>query len=235
MFIFVLLNIFIAHINGKLAELTPEESWHCTKVLRYKTGQAIHLIDGNGNFFEGNLQLLNEKKCIAEITSGPRSQIKHPYYLHLAIAPTKNIDRMEWMVEKAVEIGIDEITFVRSKNSERTFIKEDRLIKIAESAVKQSLQSFIPKINGLTGFADIVKSDADLKFIAHCEESTKKTLKDFELKNRRSLVLIGPEGDFTNEEIVLAKTFGFTEISLGENRLRTETAGLYVCNAFALL
>lgn len=228
------MNIFIATINHTIAELTPEESWHCTKVLRFKTGDEIGLIDGKGNFYEGQLSIVNEKKCVANITFGPRVQNKHPYYLHLAIAPTKNIDRMEWLVEKAVEIGVDEITFVRCKNSERTVIKEDRLIKIAESAVKQSLQAFIPKINPLVNFTDILKTKADHKFIAHCEENTMKHLKSFDLKNKTSLVLIGPEGDFSIEEIALAKTSGFTEISLGENRLRTETAGMYVCNLFSL-
>jgi 16S rRNA (uracil1498-N3)-methyltransferase len=229
------MNIFIATINHTIAELTAEESWHCTKVLRFKVGDEIGLIDGKGNFYEGKLSVVNEKKCIADIILSPRTQIKHPYHLHLAIAPTKNIDRMEWLVEKAVEIGIDEITFVRCKNSERTVIKEERLIKIAESAVKQSLQAYIPKINGLTNFSDIINIPSDLKFIAHCEEPIKKHLKNFELRNRKSLVLIGPEGDFTPDEISLAKQSGFSEISLGENRLRTETAGLYVCNAFALL
>jgi 16S rRNA (uracil1498-N3)-methyltransferase len=234
-FTFIRMNIFIAHINSTMAELTAEESWHCTKVLRMKSGEKIHLIDGAGNFYEGELSLLNEKKCVATITEGPKTQAKHPYYLHLAIAPTKNIDRMEWLVEKAVEIGIDEITFMRCKNSERTVIKEDRLIKIAESAVKQSLQAYIPKINGLTNFSDVISVNADLKLMAHCEESTKKTIKDFEIKDRKSLVLIGPEGDFSKEEIAAAKTAGFSELSLGANRLRTETAGLYVCNAFALI
>lgn len=229
------MNIFIANINGQIAELTPEESWHCTKVLRMKAGDAIHLIDGFGNFYEGVLSTVNEKKCVATINVGPKKQNKHPYYLHLAIAPTKNIDRMEWLVEKAVEIGIDEITFVRCKNSERTVIKEDRLIKIAESAVKQSLQAYIPKINGLINFNDVITETADLKFIAHCEESSKKILKDFELKNRKSLVLIGPEGDFTSEEIKLAKTEGFSEISLGANRLRTETAGLFIVSTFSII
>lgn len=229
------MNIFIANINGQIAELTPEESWHCTKVLRVKAGEAIHLIDGIGNFYEGVLSTVNEKKCVATINVGPKKQNKHPYYLHLAIAPTKNIDRMEWLVEKAVEIGIDEITFVRCKNSERTVIKEDRLIKIAESAVKQSLQAYIPKINGLINFNDVITETADLKFIAHCEESSKKILKDFELKNRKSLVLIGPEGDFTSEEIKLAKTEGFSEISLGANRLRTETAGLFIVSTFSII
>lgn len=229
------MNIFIAHINGNTAELTSEESWHCAKVLRFKSGQKINLIDGTGNFYEGVLENVNEKKCTATITSGPKTRLKHPYYLHLAIAPTKNIDRMEWLVEKAVEIGIDEITFVRCKNSERTVLKDERLLKIAESAVKQSLQAYIPKINGLISFDDLIQSSADLKFIAHCETDSKKSLKDFELKNRKSLVLIGPEGDFSHEEINLAKTKGFSAITLGENRLRTETAGLYVVNAFALL
>ncbi len=229
------MNIFIANINHTIAELTAEESWHCTKVLRFKAGDEIGVIDGKGNFYEAQLSTVNEKKCLANITTGPRVQTKHPYYLHVAIAPTKNIDRMEWMVEKSVEIGVDEITFVRCKNSERTVIKEDRLIKIAESAVKQSLQAFIPKINPLTNFADVLKLNSDLKFIAHCEEETKKHLKSFDLKNKTSLVLIGPEGDFSTEEIALAKQNHFSEISLGENRLRTETAGVYVCNVFALL
>ena len=229
------MNIFIATINHTIAELTAEESWHCTKVLRFKAGDEIGVIDGKGNFYEAQLSTVNEKKCLANITTGPRLQNKHPYYLHLAIAPTKNIDRMEWMVEKAVEIGVDEITFVRCKNSERTVIKEDRLIKIAESAVKQSLQAFIPKINPLTNFADVLKINSDLKFIAHCEEQIPKHLKSFDLKNKTSLVLIGPEGDFSSEEITLAKQANFSEISLGENRLRTETAGVYVCNVFALI
>ncbi len=230
-----MMNIFIANIYNQTAELTAEESWHCTKVLRMKAGETIHLIDGVGSFYEGTLSVVNEKKCIVNIIAGPKQQIKHPYYLHLAIAPTKNIDRMEWMVEKAVEMGIDEITFVRCKNSERTVIKEDRLIKIAESAAKQSLQAYIPKINGLTNFNDIIKVNADLKFIAHCEESHKKTLKDFELKNRKSLVLVGPEGDFTSEEVKLAKNEGFSELSLGNTRLRTETAGLFVSSMFSTI
>jgi 16S rRNA (uracil1498-N3)-methyltransferase len=229
------MNIFIATINHTIAELTAEESWHCTKVLRFKVGDEIGLIDGKGNFYEGKLSVVNEKKCVADIILSPRTQIKHPYYLHLAIAPTKNIDRIEWLVEKAVEIGVDEITFMRCKNSERTVIKEDRLVKIAESAVKQCLQAYIPKINALTNLADVLKIKADLKFIAHCEEETKQHLKSFDLKNKSSLVLIGPEGDFSFEEIAQAKTTGFYEISLGENRLRTETAGIYVCNTFALI
>ena len=232
---FVLLNIFIAHINNSIAELTAEESWHCVKVLRCKAGEKINVIDGNGNFYEGELTEVNEKKCIAKITSPAKKQTPHNYYLHLAIAPTKNIDRIEWLVEKAVEIGIDEISFIRCKNSERTVIKTDRIQKIVESAVKQSLQAFIPKINPLIDFDKILKTQSDVKLIAHCFPETKKTLKDFNLTNKKSLVLIGPEGDFTENEVKSALENNFNSLSLGNNRLRTETAGLYVCNAFSFL
>lgn len=229
------MNIFIAHINNKSAELTAEESWHCKKVLRCKAGDKINLIDGIGNFYEGELTEVNEKKCVAAITSPPKKQTPRNYYLHLAIAPTKNIDRIEWLVEKAVEIGIDEISFIRCKNSERTVIKTDRIQKIVESAVKQSLQAFIPKVNPLIEFDKLLKTESDVKLIAHCFPETKKTLKDIDLKNKKSLVLIGPEGDFTESEVKLALDNKFTPLSLGSNRLRTETAGLYVCNAFSFL
>jgi 16S rRNA (uracil1498-N3)-methyltransferase len=229
------MNIFIASINNDIAELTPEESWHCTKVLRFKAGDEVDLIDGKGNFFKGELYTVNEKKCVAKIKSVMKPQPKRNYYLHLAIAPTKNIDRMEWLVEKAVEIGIDEITFIRCKNSERTVVKEERLVKIAESAVKQSLQALIPKINPLISFNEAVKIKADQKLLAHCGNEFKKHLKEFDLKNKSSLVFIGPEGDFTLEELQLAENNGAGFVSLGDNRLRTETAGLYVCNAFALV
>ena len=229
------MNIFIASINNDIAELTPEESWHCAKVLRFKAGDEVNLIDGKGDFFKGELYTVHEKKCVARITATLKPQTKRNYYLHLAIAPTKNMDRMEWMVEKAVEIGIDEISFIRCKNSERTVIKEERLIKIAESAVKQSLQAYIPKINPLINFSEAVKLKSDLKFIAFCEEQQKKHLKEFDLKNKSSVVYIGPEGDFTIDEILLAQNNGIPGITLGNNRLRTETAGLYVCNVFALI
>jgi len=229
------MNVFIASINNDIAELTPEESWHCAKVLRFKAGDEVDLIDGKGNFFKGELYTVNEKKCIAKIRATLKPQSKRNYYLHLAIAPTKHIDRIEWLVEKAVEIGIDEITFVRCKNSERTVVKEERLLRIAESAVKQSLQAYIPKINPLVNFGEVIKTKSDHKFLAHCGNDLKKHLKEFDLKDKSSLVLIGPEGDFTLEELQLAQANDFNLISLGDNRLRTETAGLYVCNLFALL
>ncbi len=230
------MNIFIATVNDKTATLTAEESWHCAKVLRKKTGDAVRLIDGIGNFYDGKLELVSDKKCVAVITSGPTAQLKRNYYLHLAIAPTKQMDRIEWMIEKAVEIGIDEISFMNCHNSERTVIKTDRIIKIVESAVKQSLQAYLPKINELTAFKEVVNSvSADQKLIAHCEDSEKAGIKQIDFKNRSTLILIGPEGDFSRDEIDLALKNKFKAVSFGENRLRTETAGLYVCQAAALL
>ncbi len=230
------MNIFIATVEQKLATLTSEESWHCAKVLRKKTGDNVQLIDGMGNFYEGILELVSDKKCTANLTSGPILQEKRNYYLHLAIAPTKQIDRIEWMIEKAVEIGIDEISFISCKNSERTVIKIDRIIKIVESAVKQSLQAYLPKINDLTSFKEIINSkEANQKLIAHCYNEEKNDLKQMEFKNKSTLVLIGPEGDFSMDEVDIALKNNFKAVSFGSNRLRTETAGLYVCQAASLL
>ena len=230
------MNIFIASVEKKLASLTSEESWHCAKVLRKKTGDKIQLIDGIGNFYEGVLEIVSDKKCTANLTSGPILQEKRNYYLHLAIAPTKQIDRIEWMIEKAVEIGIDEISFISCKNSERTVIKIDRIIKIVESAVKQSLQAYLPKINDLTSFKEIINSkEVDQKLIAHCYNEEKNDLKQMEFKNKSTLVLIGPEGDFSIDEVDIALKNNFKAVSFGSNRLRPETAGLYVCQAASLL
>ena len=230
------MNIFIATIEGSTAILTSEESWHCAKVLRKKTGDAIHLIDGKGNFYEGVLELVSEKQTKVQITKGPTAQTKKDYTLHLAIAPTKQIDRIEWMIEKAVEIGVDEISFVSCKNSERTVIKTERIVKIVESAVKQSLQAFIPKVNELRSFKDFIQqSNADQKLIAHCYEIPKEEIKKLDFKNKSSLVMIGPEGDFTMEEVELSQKNNYKAISLGTNRLRSETAGLYVCQAVSIL
>ena len=230
------MNIFIATIQDKTATLTSEESWHCAKVLRKKSGDPVHVIDGKGNFYEGILELVSEKQCRVTLTKGPISQQKRNYFLHLAIAPTKQMDRIEWMIEKAVEIGIDEISFVSCKNSERTVIKTERILKIVESAVKQSLQAFLPKVNELRTFKDIISnSSADQKLIGHCYDTAKKDIRQVQFTGRSSLVLIGPEGDFTEDEVELSGQNGFEAISLGANRLRSETAGLYICQAASLL
>ncbi|MDP3556579.1 MAG: 16S rRNA (uracil(1498)-N(3))-methyltransferase [Bacteroidota bacterium] len=230
------MNVFISSVNNQIGILTSEESWHCAKVLRKKAGDKIQLIDGAGNFYQGILEIVSDKKCTAKIISGPILQAKRNYYLHLAIAPTKQIDRIEWMIEKAVEIGIDEISFISCQNSERTVIKIDRITKIIESAVKQSLQAYLPKINGLLSFKEIIVSHkCEQNFIAHCYNSGKENIKELGFKNKSTLILIGPEGDFSKEEVDLALKNNFKALSISENRLRTETAGLFVCQAVSLL
>ena len=230
------MNIFIAMIEGREAILTPEESWHCSRVLRHQAGEQIQVIDGMGNFYRGTLSLVSDKCCKASITAGPETQDKRNYSLHLAIAPTKQIDRIEWMVEKAVEMGLDEISFIQCKNSERTVLKIDRIQKIVESAVKQSLQARIPQINALQAYSAFIKERTESqKWIAYCGQVHKTSVKEVNFKNNTSLVLIGPEGDFTPEEVDLAMGQGFKVLSLGDNRLRTETAGLVVCQAASLL
>ena len=230
------MNIFIASINQTTATLTPQESWHCCKVLRKKLGDSLTLIDGVGGLFEGELEFVSEKKCLAKITKQLNTQAKRNYYLHLAIAPTKQMDRIEWAVEKIVEIGVDEITFIHTKNSERTIIKTDRIQKIVESAVKQSLQAFIPKINNLVLINDLIKNATETqKLIAHCFETEKTNLKTLVFENKKTLFLIGPEGDFTMDEVATATKNNFINVSLGNTRLRTETAALYACQAIALL
>jgi 16S rRNA (uracil1498-N3)-methyltransferase len=229
------MNIFIATIKDNTAILTPEESWHCYKVLRHKAGDNIFIIDGKGASYKGALVTAGEKQCIAQINEGPVYQEKRNYNLHLAIAPTKQIDRIEWMIEKAVEIGLDELSFIKCKNSERVNLKIDRIQKIIESAVKQSKQSFIPKVNELCDMKTVLKHTADIKLIAHCDDSIKTELKDLAFKNSSVMVMVGPEGDFTMDEVELAKSNGFKPLSLGKTRLRTETAGLYVVQALSIL
>lgn len=230
------MNLFIAEIiDANTATLRADEAWHCFKVLRYKETDTIHFIVNDGYLYTGTILVINAKQCLIKITS-KLAKPKHNYYLHIAIAPTKQIDRLEWFIEKAVEIGIDEITFIRTKNSERTIIKLERLIKIVESAVKQSAQTYIPKINDLTPLEKLVTTRTEkTKHIAHCMDEKKEMLKNTFNSAIESIVLIGPEGDFTETEVELAHTNGFTSIELGSTRLRTETAGIYVCNAYSIL
>lgn len=230
------MNIFFGIIQNNVAILNEEESLHCVKVLRHKVGDLIQVIDGNGTIAIGKIEAAHAKQCAVSLTKKEFIEKTKNYYLHIAIAPTKNIERTEWFVEKAVEIGIDEITFLRCRNSERTVVKDDRMRKVAESAVKQSKQAYIPKLNSLTDFNPFVKNaTSDVKLIAHCELTAKYELKQHVFSNKSSLVLIGPEGDFTSDEIKICKELNYTAVALGNSRLRTETAGLYACNAFAII
>ncbi|MFN8355953.1 MAG: 16S rRNA (uracil(1498)-N(3))-methyltransferase [Spirosomataceae bacterium] len=210
--------------------LNEEESRHCVKVLRHALGDEIEIVDGKGGYYKTLITKANEKKCEVRIVEQTHESPSKPFYIHLGIAPTKNADRMEWMVEKCTEVGIDEISFFESRYSERRVQKLDRLEKIAVSAMKQSGRFFLPKLNELVPFSVLVKSAFDgQKFIAHLEESERKNLWQTAQLHNRYFILIGPEGDFSPKEIQRAKEQGFASVSLGESRLRTETAGLVSC------
>lgn len=206
-------------------QLSEAESRHVCKVLRMKEGDKIGLLNGNGLYAEAIIQQADQKRCVVEIIS---KEIEQPSLttVHIAISPTKMNERMEWFVEKATELGITEITFLLTKNSERKAIKLERFENIAISAMKQSKRLFLPKINDLTKVEGFIKNNPN-GFIAHCYEGEKHSLLD--VFDGKAAILIGPEGDFTVEECKLAKENGYKEITLGKNRLRTETAGLYAC------
>lgn len=224
-------------INGNTHTLPEEESKHCVRVLRLAEGDTLHLTDGRGNLHTARVTSANPKRCEVEITDTVAAYHKRPYTLTMAVAPTKNNDRFEWFLEKATEIGIDRIIPLECDHSERRVYKTDRGNKVVESAMKQSLKAYHPQLDELTRFAEVVSMpfDGD-RFIAHCEESTdKKLLRDLAKKGNNTLILIGPEGDFSPEEIARAKAAGFREISLGTSRLRTETAALAACHTVALI
>jgi 16S rRNA (uracil1498-N3)-methyltransferase len=215
---------------GQQVYLDEDESAHCCKVLRLRPGEVISIIDGFGHMYEAELTICDRRNCAASITQIDTDTYIRPYRNHVAIAPTKNIDRFEWFVEKAVEFGIDEITPILCDHSERKVLKTDRLQKIIISAVKQSGNATMPILNELTPFADFVdKCTAPCRMIAHCEPQEKKLFHQNVSQGQSSCILIGPEGDFSNAEISLALQSGFLPTSLGYSRLRTETAGVAVC------
>lgn len=223
-------------LSGKIYTLNESESKHCIKVLRLSVNDQVQLIDGKGGFYTAQISEANPKRCSVEIIKEVKEFGKRNHYLHIAIAPTKNNDRFEWFLEKATEIGIDEITPIICEHSERKVIKPERLEKIIISAVKQSIKAYKPKLNNIISYQDFIASEFQGdKFIAHCEENEKAALKTTYKQGNSALVLIGPEGDFDPNEIALAKENNFQEISLGESRLRTETAGVVACHTINLL
>ncbi len=212
------------------------ESRHIVKVLRKKIGDQLFITNGKGKLFIAELILADAKNCTINIISVEKKSKPWNYYLHIAIAPTKNIDRFEWFLEKATEIGIDEITPILCDHSERKVIKMDRLNRIIESAMKQSLKFQLPKLNKLTSLTEfITKNNGSNLYIAHCERTDKVLLKSVLKPNQNSTILIGPEGDFSNSEIKTAFQKGYLPISLGESRLRTETAGLTAVQAVSFI
>lgn len=212
------------------------ESRHIVKVLRKKDGAILHITNGKNELFTVKIILANDKKCLVEILNFKTKLKPWNYYLHVAIAPTKNNDRLEWFLEKATEIGIDEITPITCSNSERTVLKTDRLEKIVQSAMKQSLKFILPKLNETIKFSEFINQDfeGDL-FIAHCEDQDKKSFVKEAKPNQHITILIGPEGDFNPQEIEKALTSNFIPVTLGESRLRTETAGVVATQTVALI
>lgn len=208
-----------------------EESKHIVKVMRKKSGDTLHVTNGFGYLFTTEITIASDSKCTVKINSFEKQEASK-IHLHLAVAPTKMNDRYEWFLEKATEIGIQEITPIICDHSERKVIKTDRFQKILESAMKQSLHLYLPKLNEPILYKDFIKKDFQgQKFIAHCEETSKKSLKN-ELKiNENILLLIGPEGDFSVKEIQLAIENKFIPVTLGNTRLRSETAAIVACHS----
>ena len=208
-------------------ELPQEEAGHCLRVLRMKEGDSLRITDGKGSFYNAVITAAQGKRCMIHIESEERQQPLWKGHLHIALAPTKLMDRNEWFVEKAVEIGVDEITFLKTEHSERDVIKMERIEKIAVSAMKQSQKAALPVLNGMTAFRSFMDTDfKGDKYIAHCEPGSKVLLQDAVVPGHDSLVIIGPEGDFSPAEIEMALKAGFKPVSLGPSRLRTETAAL---------
>jgi 16S rRNA (uracil1498-N3)-methyltransferase len=223
--------------NLLLGNILPEEeSQHAIRVLRLQKGDRISIVDGIGGFYDAIISNPHPKHCGFEIIETRTDFGKRDYKLHIAIAPTKNIERFEWFIEKSTEIGIDEITPVTCRFSERKIVKEDRLEKIIVSAAKQSVKAFFPKLNPLCSFDELLKNhQTSQKFIAHCYDFDKPLLQVEIRRATNVLILIGPEGDFSPEEVEKAISQGFLPVSLGESRLRTETAGIVACHTVALL
>jgi len=222
-------------LSNNVLHLNADESRHCVKVLRKKNGDTIRVTDGQGTFYDVILVGADQRQCSFQIASTHKEPAKD-YTIHIAISPTKNADRIEWFVEKAVEFGVDTITLLDCEHTERTFIKTERLEKVAISAMKQSLKASLPAIHGLQDFSKLVASSKEpSRFIAFVDQSNPHHLKELAKAGSDYVLLIGPEGDFSTEELSLALQHGFQKVSLGASRLRTETAGIAACHILNLV
>jgi len=214
---------------------SEEESKHLIKVLRKKEGDLVHITNGKGYLFEAKIISADTKKCKAEVIDTNKIHQKM-HWFHLVVAPTKMNDRFEWLLEKATEIGVNEITPIICNNSERKIVKIERMEKVILSAMKQSLQTYLPKLNAPISYKEfLTKTHKGLLFIAHCEEDEKLELKRRVAPDKDVTILIGPEGDFSQSEIKQAYESGFLPVSLGENRLRTETAAIVACTTVNMI
>lgn len=228
-------------LNQNHITLTEDESKHCVRVLRMQKGDVVYLADGKGTKAKAVVDDDHPKRCVLQITEQqhltPQQSSGRNYTLHIMVAPTKNFDRMEWFIEKAVEAGVDEITFIETENSERAKVNLERCEKIAVSAMKQSKQWYLPKLNPLVDFKKVITNLPETeKLMAWCEtEQTQQLAQVHQKTSTQITLLIGPEGDFSPTEVELAKQQGFILVSLGSTILRTETAALYGVMAFKAL
>ena len=227
---------YTPELSGKTYILDETESKHCVRVLRLEKGDGIMLVDGRGGWFTAEIADANPKRCLVDVIKSELNFGLRNFQVQVAIAPTKNIERIEWFLEKATEIGINRVTPLLCRHSERKEIKHDRLEKVMVSAMKQSLKAYLPQLDDLTKLSDLINQPFEgLKFIAHCGEQHRELLKNRIVPNHNYLILIGPEGDFSPEEIELALKSGFQAVSLGDSRLRTETAGVVACHTLNLM
>lgn len=218
------------NIPEGVRHLDADESRHCVKVLRKRVGDTIRITDGRGQFYDAVIAQADARQCTFEIR-GSETEARTGRKVHIAISPTKNQDRIEWFVEKATEIGIDKITLMRCRNTERSTVKAERLHRVMVSAMKQSMKATLPELTeDVVPFDDVVHNATEPgKFIAYVDSANPLHLRDALVAGQDCCILIGPEGDFSAEELSLALSHGFQAVSLGRSRLRTETAGVVAC------
>jgi len=217
-------------LSNWVIDLPSEEAKHAIKVLRLSIDDIIYITNGQGLWIEAKIIAINKKQCIAKVNHVKRDWRKRDFHLHIAVAPTKNIKRIEWFLEKATELGIDEITPIISYHSERRDLKHDRENKVITAAMKQSLKAYHPVLNKLTPFKEFMARETNEElFIAHLMDEKQLLLRDACPLKKSVCILIGPEGDFSNEEVQIAIDKGYKAVSLGNTRLRTETAALAAC------
>jgi 16S rRNA (uracil1498-N3)-methyltransferase len=226
---------YTPHIIGNIHELDEQESKHAARVLRLVKGDDVILVDGAGGWYHAVIREDHPKRCVLEILSHTPGYNPLPYHLHIAISPTKNMDRFEWFLEKATEIGISKITPLMCHRTERKHVNQERLERILVSAMKQSLKAYKPLLSEQLQLADFLKSkNSGTRGIAHCLPTDRISLAKMELSGPYTF-LVGPEGDFTEEEIQMAIKAGYRPVHLGDSRLRTETAGVHLCSAIQIL
>lgn len=229
-------TFYTPDIEGRNYTLSAEESKHAVKVLRLKEGDAVELVDGKGGYYNCRIKIAAIKACMVEVVGKIENHACRDFRLHIAMAPVKNMERMEWMMEKCTEIGMETFTPVRTERSERDAVKTERLLRVAVAALKQSHKALLPEINPMVSFEEFIENvSEEQRFIAYCGRGEKKGLFKLCRPGEDTVVLIGPEGDFSSEEVDKAVRKGFIPVSLGNSVLRTETAAVVACHTVGLV